>query len=341
MMMQSWSNESQSGSDPLRPTLDPGPDSDPDQTRSRCVLGAVPVVYYTVLLCVGLPVNCVTLAALYRLSSRSKSPLYSFLISITAADILAQVCIVLVDFLLETAVFHRAVPPLLLHAVSAAEFAANHASIWAAVPLTVDRYVALCHPLLHRRIRSPTRTRRTIAVVMALAFASGIPFFYWPDLWRTQAPPSRWDAALIWSHVTIIYFLPCSIFLTLNSRIIWTLRHRSEEPTENSLLPLSLHPPPLLPSPSLLLRSSSPPPPPSLPPRSVASSSPSGLFSLLWGPRVLALLLHLHVATVNRSWRVHLLYDLSNMAAMLNTALNLLLYSATSHPIRRTARNII
>ncbi|XP_033840186.1 probable G-protein coupled receptor 142 [Periophthalmus magnuspinnatus] len=304
--MQSWSNESQSGSDPLRPTLDPGPDSDPDQTRSRCVLGAVPVVYYTVLLCVGLPVNCVTLAALYRLSSRSKSPLYSFLISITAADILAQVCIVLVDFLLETAVFHRAVPPLLLHAVSAAEFAANHASIWAAVPLTVDRYVALCHPLLHRRIRSPTRTRRTIAVVMALAFASGIPFFYWPDLWRTQAPPSRWDAALIWSHVTIIYFLPCSIFLTLNSRIIWTLRHRPSPPRSVALL-LSL----------------------------------SGLFSLLWGPRVLALLLHLHVATVNRSWRVHLLYDLSNMAAMLNTALNLLLYSATSHPIRRTARNII
>uniref|UniRef100_A0A3B4AIG7 G-protein coupled receptors family 1 profile domain-containing protein n=1 Tax=Periophthalmus magnuspinnatus TaxID=409849 RepID=A0A3B4AIG7_9GOBI len=299
---------SQSGSDPLRPTLDPGPDSDPDQTRSRCVLGAVPVVYYTVLLCVGLPVNCVTLAALYRLSSRSKSPLYSFLISITAADILAQVCIVLVDFLLETAVFHRAVPPLLLHAVSAAEFAANHASIWAAVPLTVDRYVALCHPLLHRRIRSPTRTRRTIAVVMALAFASGIPFFYWPDLWRTQAPPSRWDAALIWSHVTIIYFLPCSIFLTLNSRIIWTLRLRLD-PGSDLKNPLRTP--------------SSPLPPPS-PSRSL-----------------LALLLHLHVATVNRSWRVHLLYDLSNMAAMLNTALNLLLYSATSRPIRRTARNII
>ncbi|XP_055005930.1 probable G-protein coupled receptor 142 [Boleophthalmus pectinirostris] len=315
----SWSNESRSGSDGLRPGLDSGPDSDPDQTRSRCVLGAVPVVYYTVLLCVGLPVNVVTLASLVRLSSRSKSPLYSFLISITAADILAQVCIVLVDFLLETAVFHRAVPVLVLRAVSAAEFAANHASIWAAVPLTIDRYVALCHPLLHRRLRSPSRTRRTIGAVMTLALASGIPFFYWPDLWRTRALPSRRDAALIWSHVTIIYFLPCSIFLTLNARIIWTLRRRGRQDL-------------LLPSPS---------PRPS-PPRSVALPlSLSGLFSLLWGPRVLALLLHLHVETVNRSWRVHLLYDLSNMAAMLNTALNLLLYSATSRPIRRTAHAIL
>uniref|UniRef100_A0A8C6SG89 G protein-coupled receptor 142 n=1 Tax=Neogobius melanostomus TaxID=47308 RepID=A0A8C6SG89_9GOBI len=282
----SWSD----GSDP--DALRPGSDPDLDPGRSRCVLGVIPVVYYTVLLCVGLPVNCLALAALCRLCARSKSPLYAFLVSMTTADMLAQVSIVLVDFLLETAVFHRAVPLLLLRVVSAAEFGANHASIWAAVPLTVDRYAALCHPLLHRRLRSPTRTRRTIGVVILLALASGIPFFYWPDLWRTQTPPTARDAALIWSHVTIIYFLPCSIFLTLNARIVWTLRH-------------------------------------------------SGAFSLLWGPRVVALLLHLHLSTVNRSWGVHLLYDLANMAAMLNTALNLLLYCATSRPIRRAAHDVV
>ncbi|XP_072320287.1 probable G-protein coupled receptor 142 [Eucyclogobius newberryi] len=340
--MQFWSNASQSGPEP-------GPDS-----RSRCVLGVAPVVYYTLLLCVGLPVNCVTLAALCRLTARSKSPLYWFLVSITAADILAQVCIVLVDFLLETAVFHRAVPPLVQRAVSAAEFGANHASIWAAVPLTVDRYVALCHPLLHRRLRSPSRTRRTIVVVMMLALASGVPFFYWPDLWRTQAPPSRRDAALIWSHVTIIYFLPCSIFLTLNARIIWTLRHRSRlrlELCSDLKLPLRTPSSPRPPAPGSTLSTcpvaSVAPVAPGGPdssraPRSVALLLwLSGLFSLLWGPRVLALLLHLHVSTVNRSWRIHLLYDLSNMAAMLNTALNLLLYSATSRAIRSTAHSIL
>uniref|UniRef100_A0A8C6SIJ2 G protein-coupled receptor 142 n=1 Tax=Neogobius melanostomus TaxID=47308 RepID=A0A8C6SIJ2_9GOBI len=301
--VMSWSD----GSDP--DALRPGSDPDLDPGRSRCVLGVIPVVYYTVLLCVGLPVNCLALAALCRLCARSKSPLYAFLVSMTTADMLAQVSIVLVDFLLETAVFHRAVPLLLLRVVSAAEFGANHASIWAAVPLTVDRYAALCHPLLHRRLRSPTRTRRTIGVVILLALASGIPFFYWPDLWRTQTPPTARDAALIWSHVTIIYFLPCSIFLTLNARIVWTLRHRQQSQQRCPDFPIHAH----------LLH---------------------GAFSLLWGPRVVALLLHLHLSTVNRSWGVHLLYDLANMAAMLNTALNLLLYCATSRPIRRAAHDV-
>uniref|UniRef100_A0A8C6SJX2 G protein-coupled receptor 142 n=1 Tax=Neogobius melanostomus TaxID=47308 RepID=A0A8C6SJX2_9GOBI len=310
--VMSWSD----GSDP--DALRPGSDPDLDPGRSRCVLGVIPVVYYTVLLCVGLPVNCLALAALCRLCARSKSPLYAFLVSMTTADMLAQVSIVLVDFLLETAVFHRAVPLLLLRVVSAAEFGANHASIWAAVPLTVDRYAALCHPLLHRRLRSPTRTRRTIGVVILLALASGIPFFYWPDLWRTQTPPTARDAALIWSHVTIIYFLPCSIFLTLNARIVWTLRHRER---------------------TALSRGPRTPYSRSTPHR--APRGTRGAFSLLWGPRVVALLLHLHLSTVNRSWGVHLLYDLANMAAMLNTALNLLLYCATSRPIRRAAHDVV
>uniref|UniRef100_A0A8C6T5I8 G protein-coupled receptor 142 n=1 Tax=Neogobius melanostomus TaxID=47308 RepID=A0A8C6T5I8_9GOBI len=280
----SWSD----GSDP--DALRPGSDPDLDPGRSRCVLGVIPVVYYTVLLCVGLPVNCLALAALCRLCARSKSPLYAFLVSMTTADMLAQVSIVLVDFLLETAVFHRAVPLLLLRVVSAAEF-------------------ALCHPLLHRRLRSPTRTRRTIGVVILLALASGIPFFYWPDLWRTQTPPTARDAALIWSHVTIIYFLPCSIFLTLNARIVWTLRHRRPPcPWFPRSVALSVGSP----RPVALSVGS---------PRSVALSmgSPrsvalllwlSGAFSLLWapggGPATAPAPVH-----VNRSWGVHLLYDLA------------------------------
>lgn len=266
--------------------------------------------------------NLVTAAALWRLSSRSKRPLYDFLLSVTAADILAQLCIVLVDFLLETAVFHRAVPPLLLRAVSAAEFGANHASIWATVPLTVDRYVALCHPLLHRRLRSPSRTRRVITAVLTLAIASGAPFFFWSDLWRTTTPPSVLDAALIWSHVTIIYFLPCVVFLTLNSRIVWILRRRTDDrvdfrANDRANLRASAHR-----STALLL-------------------AVSAAFALLWAPRVAALLCHLYVSTVNRDWRVHLVYDLANMAAMLNTALNFFLYCFVSRPFRRTASDII
>uniref|UniRef100_A0A3B4TKX6 G protein-coupled receptor 142 n=1 Tax=Seriola dumerili TaxID=41447 RepID=A0A3B4TKX6_SERDU len=138
------------------------------------------------------------------LASRTKKALYYYLLAVTGSDILSQLFIIFVGFLLETAVFHRDVPALLLHSVSAAEFAANHASIWSTVPLTVDRYVALCHPLLHRQISYPARARKIIAVVLMLS-------------WNSH-PPTALDTVLIWTHVTIIYFLPCSIFLSAPPR---------------------------------------------------------------------------------------------------------------------------
>uniref|UniRef100_A0A3Q3KCU6 G-protein coupled receptors family 1 profile domain-containing protein n=1 Tax=Monopterus albus TaxID=43700 RepID=A0A3Q3KCU6_MONAL len=188
--------------------------------KSKCVLGSIPIIYYSVLLCVGVPVNVLTAVALSKLACRTKKALYYYLLAVTGSDILSQLFIIFVGFLLETAVFHREVPAPLLHFVSAAEFAANHASIWSTVPLTVDRYVALCHPLLHRQISYPARARKIIAVVLTLSLASGVPFFWWSDMWRNSHQPTELDTILIWTHVTIIYFLPCSIFLVLNSLII-------------------------------------------------------------------------------------------------------------------------
>nr|XP_057923005.1 probable G-protein coupled receptor 142 [Doryrhamphus excisus]XP_057923006.1 probable G-protein coupled receptor 142 [Doryrhamphus excisus]XP_057923007.1 probable G-protein coupled receptor 142 [Doryrhamphus excisus] len=281
--------------------------------KSKCVLGFIPVVYYSVLLCVGLPVNVLTAVVLWRLASRTKRALYCYLLAVTASDLLSQLFIIFVGFLLETAVFHREVPLLLLHAVSAAEFAANHASIWSTVPLTVDRYVALCHPLLHRQISYPARAWRIIALVMACSLASGVPFFWWSDMWRNADPPTPLDAALIWSHVTIIYFLPCSIFLVLNSMILCRLRSKRREPGAEGA-----------------------------PPRRLGKATAMLLavttaFSVLWAPRTVVVIYHLHVSSVHRDWRVHLAYDLSNMVAMLNTAVNFFLYCFVSKAFRRAA----
>ncbi|KAM4525378.1 putative G-protein coupled receptor 142 [Odontesthes bonariensis] len=287
--------------------------------RSKCVLGFIPVIYYSVLLCVGVPVNVLTAVALSRLASRTKKALYYYLLAVTGSDILSQLFIIFVGFLLETAVFHRDVPELLLHSVSAAEFAANHASIWSTVPLTVDRYVALCHPLLHRQISYPARARRIILAVLALSLASGVPFFWWSDVWRSARPPTPLDAVLVWTHVTIIYFLPCSIFLVLNSLIIRTLRLRQRrQPRQEERGPHRR----LGKTTAMLLAITS-------------------VFSVLWAPRTAVIIYHLYVSSVHRDWRVHLAYDLANMLAMLNTAVNFFLYCFVSKPFRGAVQDVV
>lgn len=266
-------------------------------------------------------VNVLTAVALSRLASRTKKALYVYLLAVTGSDILSQLFIIFVGFLLETAVFHREVPTLLLHTISVAEFAANHASIWSTIPLTVDRYVALCHPLLHRQISYPARARKIIAVVLALSLVSGLPFFWWSDMWRNSHPPTSLDAALIWTHVTIIYFLPCSIFLVLNSLIIRTLRARQQPCQEERGLKSA--------------------PPQRLGKTTAMLLAITSVFSVLWAPRTVVVIYHLHVSSVHQDWRVHLAYDLSNMLAMLNTGVNFFLYCFVSKPFRGAVRDAV
>ncbi|KAL4648640.1 putative G-protein coupled receptor 142 [Arapaima gigas] len=312
-----WSNSTV----PSIPGTSQGPE---EMLRSECVLGFIPVIYYSALLCVGVPVNILTAVVLSRLASRTKKTLYLYLLALTGSDILTQLFIIFVGFLLETAIFHRQVPELLLHSISILEFAANHASIWAAVPLTVDRYLALCHPLLHRQVSYPARARRIIALVLALALASGVPFFWWSDVWRVSRPPTEIDRALIWTHVTIIYFLPCSIFLSLNTLILRTLRVRQQQRQREEHAGGRQRAPPcrLGKTTAMLLAVTS-------------------VFSVLWAPRTVVVLYHLHISSIYGDWRVHLAYDLANMLAMLNTAVNFFLYCFVSRPFRAAVRDVL
>uniref|UniRef100_A0A673WTQ3 G protein-coupled receptor 142 n=1 Tax=Salmo trutta TaxID=8032 RepID=A0A673WTQ3_SALTR len=289
------------------------------QFPSTCVLGFFPVIYYSSLLCVGVPgtLNILTAVALSRLAARTKKAMHVYLLALTGSDILSQLFIIFVGFLLETAVFHR------LPAQIPDKFAANHASIWATVPLTVDRYVALCHPLLHRQISYPARAWRIITVVFFLALLSGIPFFWWSDMWRVARPPTSLDSALIWTHVTIIYFLPCSIFLVLNLLIIHRLQARQRQvpcQDERGGSGARLAPQRRLGKSTAML---------------LAITS---AFAILWAPRTIVVIYHLYVSSVHKDWRVHLAYDLSNMLAMLNTAVNFFLYCFVSKPFRAATK---
>ncbi|KAM5309170.1 LOW QUALITY PROTEIN: putative G-protein coupled receptor 142 [Glossophaga mutica] len=280
--------------------------------RSPCVAGVIPVIYYSILLGLGLPVNLLTTVALARLAARTRKPSYYYLLALTASDVVTQVVIVFAGFLLQGAVLAREVPRAAVRTANVLEFAANHASVWIAVLLTVDRYRALCHPLHHRAAASPGRTRRDITVVLGAALLTGIPFYWWLDMWRDSGPPGTLDKVLKWAHCLTVYFIPCGVFLVTNVAVVCRLRRRGRS---------------------------------RLPPRAGRSTAIllglTTLFTFLWAPRISVMLYHLYVAPVHRDWRVHLALDVANMVAMLNTVVNFGVYCLVSRTFRATVRGVI
>ncbi|XP_035254406.1 probable G-protein coupled receptor 139 [Anguilla anguilla] len=282
----------------------------------RCPLGPLPVIYYSTLLCLGLPANILTVVVLSQLVLRRQKSSYSYLLALAAADILVLLLIVFVDFLLEDFILGAPLPPSLGKAVLALEFCSLHTSVWITVPLTVDRYVAVCHPLHYHVLSYPARARRVILAVYLGGLLSGAPYYWWPDLWR-GAPGGGFgpgQQALVWAHCVAVYLVPCAVFLALNSAIVRqlhsrraTLRLRGRYSTGKTT--------------AILLAVTS-------------------VFAALWAPRVIVILYRLYAAGPAPDPArppLHLLADLANMLALLNTAVNFFLYCFISRRFRGMA----
>ncbi|XP_063819727.1 probable G-protein coupled receptor 142 [Pseudophryne corroboree] len=280
---------------------------------SPCVLGYIPIIYYSILLGLGLPVNILTAVALSKLAFRTKKSSYYYLLALTASDILTQIFIIFVGFILQTAILHRKVPNAFIHMVSVLEFSSNHASIWITVILTIDRYVALCLPLQYRSLSYPERTRRIIICVFLASFVTGIPFYWWSDVWRDPRTPGLLDRVLKWVHCFIIYFIPCTIFLLTNSVIIVRLRRKSESKRYKLRIGKTT---------AILMGITT-------------------VFALLWAPRTIVIIIHMYVSSVHKNWKVHLAMDIGNMLALLNTAVNFFLYCFVSQRFRDMVREIL
>ncbi|XP_070592073.1 probable G-protein coupled receptor 142 [Erythrolamprus reginae] len=284
---------------------------DPDEKEiSPCMVSIGALLYYCILLCVGLPVNVLTAAALSRLAARTQKSSYCYLLALTASDILTQVFVVFAGFIVQAAILDRKVPGAFAHAINILQFTANHASIWVTVLLTMDRYVALCHPLQYRAVSYPERTQKIIGATFVVSLATGVPFYWWLDVWHDVNPPSTMDKVLKWLHCFIIYFIPCTVFLMTNSVIICKLK-RSGNPNRR-----------LSRTTAILLAITT-------------------VFIVLWAPRTFVMIYHLYVASVNQDWRVHLALDVANMVAMLNTSINFFLYCFVSKTFRRTVREVL
>uniref|UniRef100_A0A8C5CJ58 G-protein coupled receptors family 1 profile domain-containing protein n=1 Tax=Gadus morhua TaxID=8049 RepID=A0A8C5CJ58_GADMO len=259
---------------------------------------------------------------------RQKSS-YNYLLALAAADILVLLLIVFVDFLLEDFVLGAPLPPSLNKAVQVLEFSSIHTSIWITVPLTVDRYIAVCHPLRYHAVSYPARTRRVILAVYLGCLFSAAPYYWWPELWHSlpgtgpsQAGGGGGGAGvaqhvLVWAHCATVYLLPCAVFFSLNAVIVRKLRRRrscfrlrgySTGKTTAILLAIT------------------------------------SLFAVLWAPRTLMILYHFYSpppASAAAGRLLHLLTDLANMLALLNTAVNFFLYCFISKRFRGMAASVL
>ncbi|XP_076133777.1 putative G-protein coupled receptor 139 [Alosa pseudoharengus] len=309
-----------------------------------CPLRPLPVIYYSTLLCLGLPANLLTVLVLSQLMSRRQKSSYIYLLALAAADILVLLLVVFVDFLLEDFLLRAPLPAVLRDVVQVLEFWALHTSVWVAVPLTVDRYVAVCHPLRYPSISYPARTRRVIAAVYVGCLLTAAPYLWWPDLWRglsavgraggalgarnaselvldgTQAHRTVGQHALVWTHCLTVYAAPCSVFFALNAAIVRRLRSRTHSHGRLRLRGLATGR-----TTAILLAVTS-------------------MFAILWAPRTALLLYRLYAPqpqSPHSARLLHLLADVANMLALLNTGVNFFLYCFISKRFRAVAASAL
>ena len=270
---------------------------------------------------------------LSRLARQRHKSSYNYLLGLTAADILILLIIVLPDFVL-TPLFSITPTPHLprdtttLHPpLAVAQFAANHASAWVAVPLTIDRYIAVCHPFRYCTLSYPARARRIVAYVFCACIISALPFGWWPGVRNggQWAFTGSFDysgggggggfnhslpASLVWFHCATAYVVPCMVFCVLNLGIILHLRCAHGR----SLLP-----------------------------RAAATGKTTAillaitsLFLMLWAPRVGVALYneyHTHVPSP--------LPEIANMVALLSSTVNFFLYCFVSRRFRAGANEVL
>lgn len=253
--------------------------------------------------------NILTVIILSRLVARRQKSSYNYLLALAAADILVLFFIVFVDFLLEDFILRAQMPTVPNQVVGVLEFSAIHTSTWITVPLTVDRYIAVCHPLRYHALSYPARARRVIAGVYAACLLTSVPYYWWPDLWAEVHASSAAHHALVWAHCVTVYLVPCSIFFALNSAIVRRLRRRSA---------LRLRGCPAGRTTAILLAITS-------------------AFSTLWAPRIAVILYRLYGAPVRNRGLAHVVADVANMLALLNTAANFFLYCFISRRFRALA----
>ena len=108
---------------------------------------------------------------------------------------------------------------------------------WLTTLITVDRYIAVCHPLHAQRLCTLSRAYKNMATVIVLAFVFSAPRFFEHRLTDATCHGIT-RTSLLDSHVytifyqvilfsVVMYAVPMSLLVGLNCRLLWELRRTS------------------------------------------------------------------------------------------------------------------
>ena len=103
-------------------------------------------------------------------------------------------------------------------------------STWLTVLLTIDRYIAVCHPLHAQRICTIRAAKRHMVVLVLVALLCSLPRFFEyrmasGEFIPTELLTSKWYTIgyRLVTYFVLMYLLPMVLMVTLNSRLLCAL----------------------------------------------------------------------------------------------------------------------
>ncbi|KAI6216116.1 G-PROTEIN-RECEP-F1-2 domain-containing protein [Aphelenchoides besseyi] len=184
------------------------------------------LVVLPILVIVGLVGNIVSLVTILNTRLR-KATANQYLIVLTASDSVFLIGMILIVFKIDYRSYYSCV------VIEYILMCSSYVSSWSIVALTIERYIAIAHPLQHVKLSHIPRTKIMLywvpvpLVLNLVQFVSLTPNIHdpnWPDTRRCAVQEGSLQMTVEMLDVFLSYITPCVAVVLLNSIIASTVR---------------------------------------------------------------------------------------------------------------------